>query len=105
VKFVVDAQLPTALCDWLKARGHEAVHVKWLSKTPLSDEEIVGWGAEHCSIVVSKDADFPPLCRESGLLWLRCGNLATAALLAWLEPQWNQAEARLLAGEAFVELN
>jgi predicted nuclease of predicted toxin-antitoxin system len=28
MKFLVDAQLPPALCGWLEARGHEAEHVR-----------------------------------------------------------------------------
>jgi predicted nuclease of predicted toxin-antitoxin system len=27
MKFLIDAQLPPALCEWLRARGHEADHV------------------------------------------------------------------------------
>lgn len=27
MRFLVDAQLPPALCDWLRNHGHEASHV------------------------------------------------------------------------------
>jgi len=27
MRFLVDAQLPPALCGWLRERGHDALHV------------------------------------------------------------------------------
>ncbi|MGK6317981.1 DUF5615 family PIN-like protein [Sphingomonas sp. DT-204] len=27
MRFLIDAQLPPALCGWLRERGHEAIHV------------------------------------------------------------------------------
>jgi predicted nuclease of predicted toxin-antitoxin system len=37
-------------------------------------------------------------------LWLRCGNASNRALLAWLEPRWDQVARLLRNGERLVEV-
>lgn len=47
MRFLIDAQLPPALCGWFEARGHEAVHVSAIGMVGASDTEIAarrgGW--------------------------------------------------------------
>ena len=47
MKFLIDAQLPPALCGWLRDRGHEAVHVSEIGMGSASDAVIAalrgGW--------------------------------------------------------------
>lgn len=40
MRFLVDAQLPPALCGWLRARGHDAVHVVDIGMLAASDASI-----------------------------------------------------------------
>ena len=40
MKFLIDAQLPPALCRWLETRGHEAEHVFELGMGTATDAEI-----------------------------------------------------------------
>lgn len=105
MRFLVDAQLPPALCDWLRERGHEAVHVFEIGLIAASDEAIAARAAADGAVLVSKDEDFVTLRLPDrfALLWLRCGNATNRALSAWLEVRWERIEALLEGGERFVE--
>ena len=106
MKFVIDAQLPPALGDWLRNHGHDAEHVAEVSLLSATDVEI----AEHCvataAFLITKDEDFTVLRSPDrfGLLWMRCGNTTKRALFDWLAPRWNEVERLLGAGERFIEL-
>jgi predicted nuclease of predicted toxin-antitoxin system len=106
MKFLVDAQLPPELCDWLEERGHSAVHVGALADEPLRDKQIVDYAKAERLIVISKDGDFVELRQPDrfALLWLRCGNVSNLALRDWLGGQWSAVEARLEAGARFITL-
>lgn len=106
MKFLVDAQLPPALCGWLHARGHEAAHVSEIGMIAASDEEIARRASFDDAILVSKDEDFVTLRLPDrfAFVWLRCGNATNRALAAWLEPRWAEIEDWLSRGERFVEV-
>lgn len=106
MKFLIDAQLPPALCGWLRERGHEAVHVSEIGMIASSDAEIAARAEADGAVLVSKDEDFVTLRLPDrfAFLWLRCGNASNRALAAWLEPRWGQIAALLLRGERFVEV-
>ncbi len=106
MKFLIDAQLPPALCGWLRERGHEAVHVSEIGMIAASDAEIAVRAEADGAVLVSKDEDFVTLrlLDRFAFLWLRCGNASNRALVAWLEPRWVQVEALLSSGERFVEV-
>lgn len=106
MKFLVDAQLPPALCGWLRELGHEAVHVFEIGMTGASDAAIAARAEADSAILVSKDEDFVALRLPDRfpLLWLRCGNTTTAALIAWLDERWHQIESLLARNERFVEV-
>ena len=105
MRFLIDAQLPPALCRWLHERGQEAVHVSELGLTGASDAEIAAYAEANGLILVSKDEDFVTLRLPDrfALLWLRCGNAANFTLRAWLEPRWETIERLLKEGERFIE--
>jgi predicted nuclease of predicted toxin-antitoxin system len=106
MRVLIDAQLPPALCRWLRDRGHEAVHVSEIGLGGASDAAIAGRTEADGAVLVSKDEDFVVLRLPDRfvLLWLRCGNATNRALAAWLEPSWARVEALLVAGERFVEV-
>jgi predicted nuclease of predicted toxin-antitoxin system len=59
VKFLIDAQLPKSLSDFLKLEGHDSVHtIELLNANDTQDNEILKICLEEKRIVVSKDADF-----------------------------------------------
>jgi predicted nuclease of predicted toxin-antitoxin system len=106
MRFLVDAQLPPALCRWLAARGHEATHVGDIGLGAASDSEIASYAEAHELVLISKDEDFIVLRLSDrfAFLWLRCGNATNRALTAWLEPRWGEISALLDRGERFVEV-
>jgi predicted nuclease of predicted toxin-antitoxin system len=85
VNFLVDNQLPEALCDFLAAHGHRSGHVLGLRMDEAFDLEIWNYAAKGDWIVVSKDEDFLHLANRLGdtgkLLWVRIGNCRKPALL------------------------
>jgi predicted nuclease of predicted toxin-antitoxin system len=106
MNFLVDAQLPPALCRWLEARGHATAHVVEAGLGSASDAEIAARAEAEGVILISKDEDFLLLRMPDrfALLWLRCGNSTNRALTAWLEARWERIEALLRSGERLVEV-
>ncbi len=106
MQFLIDAQLPPALCGWLRERGHHAVHVFEIGMIAASDEAIAARAEADGSVLASKDEDFVTLRLPDrfAFLWLRCGNATNRALATWLEARWAQIERTLGSGERFVEV-
>lgn len=106
MRFLVDAQLPPALCRWLAARGHHADHVASVGMLAASDVEIARYTEAERAILISKDEDFLLLRLPDrfGLLWLRCGNVTNVALSTWLDERWARVEQLLADGERLIEL-
>lgn len=106
MKFLVDAQLPPALCAWLRERGYEAVHVFDAGLIAASDEALAARAEADGVVLISKDEDFVTLRLPDrfAFLWLRCGNATNRALAAWLDARWDRIEAALAGGERFVEV-
>jgi predicted nuclease of predicted toxin-antitoxin system len=70
--------LPPSLADWLRDRGHEAVHASGMGMALAQDELILKRAADEHRVVVTADLDFPRLIAlaESdgpGLILFRAG--------------------------------
>ena len=106
MRFLIDAQLPPALCQWLQTRGHEATHVIDIGLGGASDTAIAGRAIADEAMIITKDDDFLILRLPDrfGLLWLRCCNATTRAFTEWLDARWDRVEALLAAGESMIEL-
>ena len=105
MKFLVDEQLPPALCRWLEARGHDAIHVT-ARPGPLTDQAIAQWAEDDGRVLITKDEDFRTLCLPDRfvLLWFRCVNVTNPVLANWLETRWSTVETMLAEGEGEIEL-
>ena len=106
MKFLVDAQLPPALCSWLGERDHDAVHVANVLGGETADVIVAQFAREAARVIVTKDEDFTLLHSTEGLqiLWLRIGNASNRNLSSWLEPRWEEIVTALAAGEAIIEV-
>lgn len=106
MKFLVDAQLPPALCLWLADKSYEAIHVSDVGLIGAADTEIADFASDGDWIVISKDDDFLLLRLPDrfSFIWLRCGNATNRALRAWLDARWAEAIALLRAGERLIEV-
>lgn len=59
MKFLVDAQLPKSLSDFLNHRGYDSIHTIDLpNKNRTKDSQIAKLANEEGRIVISKDIDF-----------------------------------------------
>ena len=106
--FLVDAQLPPALANWLTQQGHTAQHVDNLGLRDAEDVVIWNWAMSSEAIIVTKDEDFAQrMARTTNgpvIVWLRIGNSTNRALLEWLEPRWTQVTVLLDAGNRLIEV-
>ena len=108
LRFIVDAQLPPALADYLRSRGIAADHVNALGLGAESDAAIWRYAIEARAVLVTKDEDFVTLARGSattpGLVWIRIGNATNRALVLALAPVLDQIVAALADGEKIIEV-
>jgi predicted nuclease of predicted toxin-antitoxin system len=58
MRFLVDAQLPPALAQWLSAQGCPADHVADLGMEAAPDRVIWEWASQEGVAIVTKDEDF-----------------------------------------------
>jgi predicted nuclease of predicted toxin-antitoxin system len=102
VKFIVDAQLPKSLSDFLCSKGYDSIHTLDLpEKNKTVDDYINGLSIKENRVVISKDADFlesfllkkiPPK-----LLLVKTGNITNASLLQIFEQHLTYITDSLLA--------
>lgn len=90
MKFLVDAQLPEALSDFLNRKGHDSVHTLDLPHgNETNDREIIRIAGVESRIVISKDRDFLEsfLLRSepAALIMVRTGNIPNDKLLQIFE--------------------
>jgi predicted nuclease of predicted toxin-antitoxin system len=105
VKFLIDAQLPPMLAQWLRKAGHEAQHVQEVDLRDADDATIRIYASRSRSILITKDRDFTPE-GETGIkvIWVRTGNIGTRALIARVESALPQLIDYLNEGAELVEL-
>ena len=108
MNFLVDAQLPPRLADWLRAQGHAATAVRDIGMQAATDDEIWRHASKENAIIVTKDEDFAAMTGRlvpgPQILWVRTGNLLTPHLLDRFAAAWPQAETLLREGSRLVEL-
>lgn len=107
MKFLVDAQLPKRLANWLNEAGQDALHTLDLPRKNLTtDSEIIDRAQQDGRIVVTKDADFVRsflLTGEPQLLLISTGNMSNAALGKILHANLAGIEAAFV-NSRFVEI-
>lgn len=108
MRFLVDNQLPAALAQWLRERGHVADHVLTLGLAQAKDTPVWRHAHEHGAVVITKDEDFAEWVRRGRpgpqVVWLRLGNSAKDELFHWLGPLWPLVVRQLEQGERLIEV-
>ncbi|MFN0057875.1 MAG: DUF5615 family PIN-like protein [Planctomycetota bacterium] len=108
MKFLVDGNLPPALCVWLQRRGYHAQHIQDGPGLGASDRAILQFAKVHELVIFTKDEDFGALAivAPTGvpIVWLRIGNATNAVLERWIEPLLPEILDRLAAGEEIIEV-
>ena len=108
MKFLVDAQLPKRLAEWLNEVGHDTVHTLDLPRgNRTSDAELSDVALREQRIVVSKDSDFVASLLVTGhpsrLLLVATGNISNVELESLVRANLPAIEASF-AGCRFLEL-
>jgi predicted nuclease of predicted toxin-antitoxin system len=108
MRFLVDAQLPRAICPVLAHPDHEALHVKDILPLDVSDADIWRMALANEQVIVTKDEDFARRQQSRGtgpqIVWIRIGNCSNQALQAALQSVWPGVCAMLADGEKLVEV-
>ena len=108
MKFLVDANLPPALAQWLASEGHEAQHVADLGMAAMPDREIWKRARDLNACIVTKDEDFVLLqaLDRAGpaVVWIRIGNAVRNVLLRRLPQLWPEVISAIEHGEKIIEV-
>ena len=109
MKFIVDAQLPLQLAQWLVYKGYDAIHTLQLPEKNLSEDLVViQVSMEQQRIVISKDSDFYDYYILKGqphkLLLITTGNIVNKELLNLFQNNFEQLMT-LLTIHQVVEMN
>ena len=107
MKFLVDAQLPPSLAEWLRIAGCEAIHVEEAGLRDAVDSAISEYAVNQGYVLITKDRDFvlagSPRQR-SQVVWIRTGNVSNRVLIGRLEAGWRSVLTHLEDGASIVEL-
>ena len=108
MKFLVDAQLPPALAQWLREAGYDAQAVREVGLREADDGAIWRHAQAQGRVIVTKDEDFAQRAQTGAagpvIVWLRIGNTSNAALRAWLVPQLPELTRLIGQGYRLVEV-
>ncbi|NQW16646.1 MAG: DUF5615 family PIN-like protein [Chloroflexi bacterium] len=110
MRFLVDAQLPTALARWLTDQGHECVHVADIGMLDSSDIGIWNYATQEKAVIVTKDEDFAIL-RESNrtehpqVVWIRIGNTRRHEIISAFASALPEMLSALERGEILIEVH
>jgi predicted nuclease of predicted toxin-antitoxin system len=108
MRFLVDAQLPPALAEALRAEGHDAIHIVDLNLLAATDTAIWDQAAAESAILITKDRDFALLraARRRGpaIVWIRLGNMGNKALIARVVRSMPKLLQALKRGDLLVEI-
>ncbi|MEO5569445.1 MAG: DUF5615 family PIN-like protein [Bacteroidia bacterium] len=109
MNFIVDAQLPKSLSDFLCSKGFDSVHTLQLpEKNQTKDFVINELAANENRVIITKDNDF----LESfilkkvpiKLIFVRTGNIKNAALLSFFALRIDKI-IELLEENSLLEIN
>ena len=108
MKFLVDAQLPPALAQWLREAGHDAQAAREAGLREAEDSVIWRFAQAEGRVIVTKDEDFARRAQTGAsgpvIVWLRVGNTSNAALRSWLVPQLSEVVWLIGEGARLVEV-
>jgi predicted nuclease of predicted toxin-antitoxin system len=108
VKFLIDAQLPPALAQWLREAGYDTQAVREVGLRDADDSAIWRYAQAQGRVIVTKDEDFARRAQAGAagpvIVWLRVGNTPNAALRVWLTPQLPELARLIRQGYRVVEV-
>lgn len=103
MKFLIDANLPMALKNWLFERGHDVIPTRDLPKKNLTEDiDIIRIADEQSRVVTSKDSDFQKYHIITGMperiLMITTGNIVNKELIRLFEQNFDTIENAFASG-------
>jgi len=86
MKFIVDAQLPKTLSDFLNTKGFDSIHTLELpDKNSTTDKKIIKISNEQRRVIITKDDDFLESfiikAEPRKLIMVKTGNISNIQLI------------------------
>ena len=106
-RFLIDAQLPSALARKLSELGYDSAHVRDLNLEAATDKTIWSTALKLKYTIVTNDDDFIKMrLLKNGpqIVWVRIGNIGRVQLLEKIEKILPQLVLALSNGESVVEV-
>lgn len=106
-RFLVDAQLTTAIARFLSSLGHDAKHVYDVGMTSSLDRDIWSFACDTGAALISKDEDFFRMAGEGGaaaFIWLKIGNCSRAEMVEAVRLELPRILASLDAGQKIIQV-
>jgi len=90
VKFIVDAQLPKSLSNFLNYKGNDSIHtIDFPDHNNTKDADIIAISEKEKRVIISKDSDFLESFLLNGspqkLIMINTGNIRNTELLSIFE--------------------
>lgn len=109
MNFLVDVNLPSRLCDWLRQRNHQAIHLSDLGGLRMKDTVVWQRAAAQKQVILTKDTDFYEWSLIHGqppqVLLIALGNCSNNDLFQTLDSSWAKIDSELSAGARLVVLH
>ncbi len=107
-RFLIDGNLPPRLCDFFRAKGYDAAHLKDMAMVRAADIEIWKRAYREQAVIVTKDKDIASLAISRSdicpVIFVRLGNVRREALFAKFESAMQDLINALDSGEKLIEL-
>lgn len=109
MKFLVDAQLPKALSDFLNLQGFDSIHTLDLPvRNKTTDKAIAKLANEEGRIVISKDIDFLESfllkAEPRKLIMVKTGNIPNRELIKLFDKNLHTV-IQMISGSNLVEIS
>ncbi len=109
MKFIVDAQLPKSLSDFLADKGFDSIHTLELpDKNKTSDTQISKLANSDQRIVISKDVDFLESfivkAEPEKLIMVKTGNISNKKLIKLFDANL-EIIVKMISRSNLIEIN
>ena len=109
MKFLIDAQLPKKLSQFINEKGLESIHTLDLpDQNSTSDAKIIQLSLDNKYIVITKDQDFWDIYKQKAepykLIYLTVGNLSTKDIIQLFEKNFSTI-IESIAKSDVIEIN
>ena len=109
MRFVIDAQLPTAPARAITSGGHMAESVRDLGLQEAEDDVIWDYAVKNNAAIITKDEDFAARVWRAvsgpSIVWLRLGNCSNRTLIETIVPLLSEIVERIDGGDRLVEVS